>query len=199
MEPLHHLIASDTRVDDPTESLVRLTAELHQMRAELDATIRLASHDALTGLPNRRTITDRLAQAIDHANDDVAVAAMFVDVDRFKIINDLYGHEVGDRVLREVADRLRDALGEEDEIGRLGGDEFVVVARDATPERVAELAWTIGGAVGPTVDVGHRTLPLTVSVGVAIAQRSQSAGELLDRADSAMYRAKQMGRNRVES
>ena len=111
MEPLHHLIASDTRVDDPTESLVRLTAELHQMRAELDATIRLASHDALTGLPNRRTITDRLAQAIDHANDDVAVAAMFVDVDRFKIINDLYFYEVGDRLLREFADRLRDSLG----------------------------------------------------------------------------------------
>lgn len=193
----HMVPIFDPRIDDPTASLVRLTTELAQMRAELDATIRLASHDALTGLPNRRTITDRLAEAIDHANEDVAVAAMFVDVDRFKVINDLYGHEVGDRVLREVADRLREALGEEDEIGRLGGDEFVVVARDATAERVAELAWTIGGAVGPTVDVGHRTLPLTVSVGVAVAQRGQSAAELLDRADSAMYRAKRGGRAAV--
>jgi diguanylate cyclase (GGDEF)-like protein len=183
--------------DDTGMSLVRLTAELQAIREELDATIRLASHDALTGLPNRRTITERLADAVDQASGEGGVAAMFIDVDRFKVINDLYGHEVGDRVLREVAERIRDALGDDDEVGRLGGDEFVVVVRDATPDRVAHLAWAITDAVGPSVDVGHRTLPLTVSLGVAIAHRGHVATELLDRADAAMYRAKRSGRAAV--
>lgn len=178
-------------------SLVRLTAELQSIRDELDATIRLASHDTLTGLPNRRTITERLHDAVDQASGEGGVAAMFVDVDRFKVINDLYGHEVGDRVLREVAERIRSVLGDDDEVGRLGGDEFVVVVRDATPDRVAHLAWAISHCVGPTVDVGHRTVPLTVSLGVAIAHRGQVATELLDRADAAMYRAKRGGRAAV--
>ncbi len=190
--PLDHL-----GTDDPGLSLVRLTAELQSIREELDATIRLASHDALTGLPNRRTITERLADAVDQSSGEGGVAAMFIDVDRFKVINDLYGHEVGDRVLREVAERIRGALGDDDEVGRLGGDEFVVVVRDATPERVAHLAWAITDAVGPTVDVGHRTLPLTVSLGVAMAHRDHVATELLDRADAAMYRAKRSGRAAV--
>jgi len=188
---------SDAPLEHEQISLLQLTAELQTMRAELDATIRLASHDALTGLPNRRTITERLADAVDQSSGEGGVAAMFIDVDRFKIINDLYGHEVGDRVLREVAERVRAALGDDDEVGRLGGDEFVVVVRDATPERVAHLAWAISGAVGPTVDVGHRTLPLTVSLGVAIAHGDHVATELLDRADAAMYRAKRSGRAAV--
>lgn len=195
LPPLHDSLAAPEL--GSAGSLVRLTAELHAMRAELDETIRLASHDPLTGLPNRRTITERLSDAVDHASGEGGVAAMFVDVDRFKVINDLYGHEVGDRVLREVADRLRAALGDDDEVGRLGGDEFVVVVRDATPDRVAQLANDISDAVGPTVDVGHRTLPLTVSLGVAIAHGEHVASELLDRADAAMYRAKRSGRAAV--
>ncbi len=194
---MRDLRPTDPPGEDDGISLLQLTAELQSMRAELDATIRLASHDALTGLPNRRTITERLADAVDQSSGEGGVAAMFIDVDRFKVINDLYGHEVGDRVLREVAERVRDALGDDDEVGRLGGDEFVVVVRDATPERVADLAWAISNAVGPTVDVGHRTLPLTVSLGVALAHGDHVATELLDRADAAMYRAKRSGRAAV--
>jgi diguanylate cyclase (GGDEF)-like protein len=192
--PLTHDLGT---TEDTGLSLVRLTAELQSIREELDATIRLASHDALTGLPNRRTITERLADAVDQAAGGGGVAVMFIDVDRFKVINDLYGHEVGDRVLREVAERIRSALGDDDEVGRLGGDEFVVVVHDATADRVARVAASISDAVGPTVDVGHRTLPLTVSLGVAIAHREHVATELLDRADAAMYRAKRSGRAAV--
>lgn len=181
---------------DVDTTLVHLTAELARIRAELDESTRLATHDALTGLPNRRTITERLHEAMVRS-DGRGVAAMFIDVDRFKVINDLYGHEVGDRVLCEVAHRLRDAVGESAEVGRLGGDEFVVVVHHATEQRLARLADAVFDHVGPTVDVGHRTLPLTVSVGVAPATSVCGAAELLDRADAAMYRAKRGGRATV--
>lgn len=174
----------------------RLTTELARMREELDESIRLATHDALTGLPNRRTITERLAEALDRSTSG-AVAAMFVDVDRFKVINDLYGHEVGDRVLCEVAERLRDAVGAAGEVGRLGGDEFVVVVRGATGERLSGIAARVLECVGPTVDIGLRVLPLTVSVGVAPVMSACGAADLLSRADAAMYRAKRAGRASV--
>lgn len=172
---------------------MQLAAELARIRAELDESTRLATHDALTGLPNRRTVTERLAEAMARA-DGEHVAAMFIDVDRFKVINDLYGHEVGDRVLCEVAHRLRDALPESAEVGRLGGDEFVVIVQHATERRLIEIATAVSDRVGPTVDVGHRTLPLTVSVGVAPATSIGGAAEVLDRADAAMYSAKRRGR-----
>ena len=182
---LHDRPQSDTLADhaDPASvehAVGRLTTELTRMRVELDESIRLATHDALTGLPNRRTITERLAEAIDRSTSG-AVAAMFVDIDRFKVINDLYGHEVGDRVLCEVGERLRDAVGDAGEVGRLGGDEFVVVVRGATGERLSGIAARVLECVGPTVDVGLRVLPLTVSVGVAPVMAACGAADLLSR------------------
>lgn len=174
----------------------RLTAELDRMRAELDESIRLATHDVLTGLPNRRTITDRLAESVERHPQD-ALAVIFIDVDRFKVINDLYGHDAGDRVLREVAGRLQRAGGPTAEVGRLGGDEFVMIVHGIRGDRLALLADRVLEEVGPTVDVGHRSLPLTVSIGVASARGRTGASELLDRADAAMYRAKRNGRASV--
>lgn len=174
----------------------RLTAQLDRMRAELDESIRLATHDVLTGLPNRRTITERLAESVERHPDD-ALAVIFIDVDRFKVINDLYGHEAGDRVLREVAGRLQRAGGPTAEVGRLGGDEFVMIVHGIRGHRLALLADRVLEEVGPTVDVGHRSLPLTVSIGVVCAGGDHSASELLDRADAAMYRAKRNGRASV--
>lgn len=196
IDPQHDTLAD---IGDPStieHAVVRLTTELARMREELDESIRLATHDALTGLPNRRTITERLAAAIE-APDSGAVAAMFVDVDRFKVINDLYGHEVGDRVLCEVADRLREAVGLAGEVGRLGGDEFVVVVKGATGKRLSRMAARLLASVGPTVDIGLRALPLSVSVGVAPVMPACGAADLLSRADAAMYRAKRSGRASV--
>lgn len=178
------------------EVLRQVTAELARMRAELDESTRLATHDALTGLPNRRTITERLASAIERS-EGRGVAVMFIDVDRFKVINDLYGHEVGDQVLCEVAGRLRAAVGESGEVGRLGGDEFVVVVHQASRDRLVTLASRVLEWAGPTIDIGHRVLPLTLSIGVAPATGSHTAAQLLDRADAAMYRAKRSGRDAV--
>ncbi len=176
-------------------ALVQMTEELARMRAELDVSSRLATHDALTGLPGRRTISDRLDEAIlQSADGGDPVAAIFVDVDRFKVVNDLYGHAVGDQVLREVALRLSEAVGDDGEVGRLGGDEFVVVVRGAPSGRLERLTDSVLRGVGPTIDVGHRRFPLSVSVGVARAHPDSSAAVLLDRADLAMYRAKQSGR-----
>jgi diguanylate cyclase (GGDEF)-like protein len=164
---------------------------------QLDETMRMATHDALTGLPNRRTITERIDEALEHARAGHEVAVLFVDVDRFKVVNDLYGHEVGDRVLIEVADRLRDAIDDGDEIARLGGDEFLVVTRRGDTAGIARLGDRITGALGPEVDVGHRTLPISVSIGAASGDGHTTASSLISNADAAMYRAKQRGRGQL--
>ncbi|MCB1271304.1 MAG: EAL domain-containing protein [Microthrixaceae bacterium] len=183
---------------EPTEvghTVERLTLELARMRDELDESMRLATHDALTGLPNRRTITERLDEAIERPGEEVAV--MFIDMDRFKVVNDLYGHEVGDRLLRQMAEQLHEALGDTSEAGRLGGDEFVVVTRGVSGNRMVHLAQRVLEALSGPVDLGHRCLPLTVSIGVASSRGGMGANELLNRADAAMYRAKRSGRGSV--
>lgn len=177
-----------------TLSAAELTRAVHELQLELRETARLATHDPLTGLPNRRTILERIAEATDAAGAEHPVAVLFLDVDRFKLINDLYGHEVGDQVLTEIADRLRSTINEGDDVARLGGDEFVVVTRDATIDRLAALGERISNAVGPTIDLGHRSMPLSVSIGVALAHRDVAPGGLIANADAAMYRAKQAGR-----
>lgn len=182
---------------DESRPYEAVLAELSQLRADLDATVRLATHDPLTGLPNRRTIAERLEEGLSGASDLVPVAVLFVDVDRFKLVNDLYGHEVGDRVLTEIATRLRCALGDGDDLARLGGDEFVVLCRRATQANLAELVSRINTHVGPTIDVGHRTLPVSVSVGVALAGGALDPEDLIAEADAAMYRAKRMGRGSI--
>ncbi len=178
---------------DPPD-LVELTHAVAELRVQLDETMRMATHDALTGLPNRRTIIERIDDALAHAEPGGQVAVLFVDVDRFKVVNDLYGHEVGDRVLVEVADRLRGALDDGDEVARLGGDEFLVVTPRGDTAGIDRLDRRIEAAVGPQVDVGHRTLPISVSIGAASARSPMTATRLISNADAAMYRAKQRGR-----
>lgn len=177
-----------------TLSAAELTRAVHELQVELRETARLATHDPLTGLPNRRTVLERITEATETAHAEHPVAVLFIDVDRFKLINDLYGHDVGDQVLVEIADRLRGTVNEGDDVARLGGDEFVVVSRDASVERLTSLGQRITAAVGPTIDLGHRTLPMSVSIGVALAHREVAPGGLISNADAAMYRAKQAGR-----
>jgi diguanylate cyclase (GGDEF)-like protein len=174
------------------DELIELSRAVQELRAELDQTVRLATHDPLTGLPNRRTITERIGEVLDDG-PTTPVAVLFIDVDRFKLVNDLYGHEVGDRVLVEVADRLREAIGDGDEVARLGGDEFLVLTRRTGPA-VVDLGERIAAEVGPSIDVGHRTLPMSVSIGVATRRAAEAPARLVANADAAMYRAKQAGR-----
>jgi diguanylate cyclase (GGDEF)-like protein len=160
----------------------------------------LATHDPLTGLPNRTLILDRVEQMLVRSRrSQTPVAALFVDLDNFKSINDTLGHGAGDRLLKAVAARLRNAIRETDALGRLGGDEFVVVAEGislaAGPELIAE---RLLEALAPPfkLDEAESTrLAVTASVGIAMGDRD-SADELLRDADIAMYRAKWDGRNR---
>ncbi len=173
----------------------RADEELEQRQHELTF---MATHDALTGLPNRALIVDRLEQMILRARGaNAAVAAMFIDLDNFKAINDSLGHGAGDELLKAVAARFDGIVRGVDAIGRLGGDEFVVVTGDismiAGPELVAE---RLLDALRKPILLGEDQTPVTVtaSIGIAVGDRA-SAGDLLRDADIAMYQAKLDGRN----
>jgi diguanylate cyclase (GGDEF)-like protein len=170
---------------------------VHQMRESLVGATYQASHDSLTNLPNRAAVLDALDASLGTASADHPVALLFVDVDRFKAINDVLGHAVGDLVLIEIANRLQSAVRTGDLVARLAGDEFVVVAPGVSVADAEELALRINDAVGRPLDVGYRDIVLTVSVGVAVASCPMAGDDLLADADVAMYRAKQRGRSRV--
>jgi len=161
----------------------------------------LATHDPLTGLPNRTLILDRVEQMLVRARRNPApVAVLFVDLDNFKHINDTLGHGAGDRLLQAVAARLESAIRDTDALGRLGGDEFVVIAEGmslmAGPELIAERLLEALKLPFKLQDSSEATrLTVTASVGIAAGDRG-SAEELLRDADIAMYRAKWDGKNR---
>jgi diguanylate cyclase (GGDEF)-like protein len=173
----------------------RVDEELERQRHELTF---MATHDALTGLPNRALIVDRLEQMILRARRTSApVAALFLDLDNFKAVNDSLGHGAGDELLRAVAARFDGIVRGVDAVGRIGGDEFVIVAGEisamAGPELLAE---RLLDALGKPIMLGEEQTPVIVSasIGIAVGERA-SAGELLRDADIAMYQAKMEGRN----
>jgi diguanylate cyclase (GGDEF)-like protein len=159
-----------------------------------------AVHDALTLLPNRILLVDRLEQALARQlRGGRDVALLFLDLDRFKLLNDSRGHAIGDQVLVTVAERLRQVVRPSDTVARFGGDEFVVVCEDL--DGVADatgLAERIAGALEVPFAVAGGEVFLSVSVGISMARAGSSAEELLRDADAAMYRAKEQGRSRIE-
>jgi diguanylate cyclase (GGDEF)-like protein/PAS domain S-box-containing protein len=172
----------------------RATAELAARAEQLR---RLAFTDPLTGLANRALFTDRLQHALD-ARATAGVSVLLVDLDDFKDVNDVLGHQVGDRLLVEVAGRLARCVRPEDTVARLGGDEFAVVVAEACHgEQVAQ---RIGAALETPVRLGDRQLVPSGSIGVARAAREERvpADVLLRRADLAMYAAKRAGKGRYE-
>jgi diguanylate cyclase (GGDEF)-like protein len=161
----------------------------------------LATHDALTGLPNRVLLDDRLAQAVAHANrDGQSFALLAVDLDRFKLINDSLGHRAGDAVLGEVSRRLSSVVRDIDTVARTGGDEFIVViSPSGVPEDAVAIAHRAKDALRAPTRVAGVELHVTCSIGVAYYPTdSNSADSLIARADAAMYCAKERGRNNVQ-
>jgi diguanylate cyclase (GGDEF)-like protein len=157
-----------------------------------------AKHDALTDLPNRSLLEDRLRQVLNHAHRQKwKMAVVFVDLDHFKFINDSLGHELGDRLLVTVANRLKDCLREVDTVARQGGDEFVLILSDIQDDQaITQTLQRIIAAVAEPVSLGNRNLVVTCSVGVSIyPEDGQDSQTLLKSADIAMYRAKEQGRN----
>jgi len=171
--------------------------ELRQSREEL---AHRALHDALTDLPNRTLFEERLKQALKRASRTGRLqAVLFIDLDQFKLVNDLLGHSAGDELLREVARRLTPLLRPLDTVARFGGDEFVILAEDLDDERHAlSIAARVNSAFARPVEAGGRTHFVSASVGVAIARPGDSTESLLRDADAAMYRAKDAGRGRHE-
>jgi diguanylate cyclase (GGDEF)-like protein len=176
----------------------RTDEELSRREEELSF---LATHDPLTGLPNRTLILDRVEQMLARSRrNQTPVAALFIDLDNFKGINDTLGHGVGDELLRAVAARLDCVVRATDTLGRLGGDEFVVISEElslaAGPELIAERLLDALKQPFKLGADGETRVSVTASVGVATGEHTTAAEDLLRAADIAMYRAKWDGKNR---
>jgi len=168
-------------------------------RAE-EALAHQALHDDLTRLPNRLLLVDRLAHSLARAErTDSHVAVLFLDLDRFKLVNDSLGHVVGDQLLVEVAQRLATSIRASDTVARFGGDEFVIVREDIHDvSEAVDFAERIVATLHEPILLSGRELYATTSVGIAIGDHDSSAEQLLRDADAAMYRAKDLGRARIE-
>jgi len=160
-----------------------------------------ATHDALTGLPNRALFHDRLRQAMHYAvRYKKKFALLFVDLDRFKHLNDSYGHQFGDLVLLEIAKRLRSAIRQEDTLARLGGDEFTIILQHIEKkEDVSKIAQKIINALQEVMIINNHQVYTSVSIGISIyPDDSTDETNLIKYADSAMYKAKEEGRNQYK-
>lgn len=181
----------DARLDARTaalaDSLTLANEELTQ----------LALHDTLTGLPNRILLADRISQAMAKvAEQGGCFSLMFIDLDGFKPVNDAFGHHVGDRLLREVALRLREQLRSQDTLARIGGDEFVLLVRLTGPDDAPQVATRQVSLLAKSFRVDEHDLQISASIGIALYPgNGQSAEELLMNADAAMYHAKGGGKN----
>jgi len=176
----------------------KVETQLLEKHQKLD---HLAHHDHLTGLPNRLYLAAHLPGAIEEAKKNGTVlAVLFLDLDRFKHVNDSRGHETGDKLLKTVAQRVRSTIRADDLVVRMGGDEFVVVMRGIkSTDQVNEAAARINRALAAPMVVDGRTLVTTVSIGVALyPYDGADMGELLRQSDTAMYQAKDRGRNNYQ-
>ena len=170
--------------------------DITERKASERALVHQALHDALTGLPNRVLLLDRLEHSLSRAaRASGAVAVLFIDLDHFKDINDNLGHSGGDTLLIEVARRLVAALRPEDTVARLGGDEFVIVCDDLTTGGEAiVLAGRVADAFAAPFHIGHHEVSVTASIGIRLAVAGQDSAAVVRDADAAMYQAKDRGR-----
>ena len=190
-------------VSDAAGAVVAVDVMLRDIgarKASEEVLARQALHDPLTSLPNRTLLLDRLEGAIARARRSGRhVAVLLLDVDRFKLVNDTYGHAAGDQLLQTLAGRLAGAVRATDTVGRIGGDEFVVVCDGlATPEDAVEMCERVRLPLLDPVEVGDGQVQVSGSIGLAIGGPDATAEQLLGEADAAMYRAKEHGRNRAE-
>ncbi len=186
--------------------MVAIYNDVTERKLKEDRTRYEAHYDALTHLPNRTLMTDRIRQALAAVKRDrTRLALMFVDLDKFKPVNDEFGHETGDLLLQEVAIRLQSCMRESDTVARMGGDEFIVLlpsieAEHSEAERDAMLvAEKIRHALSQPFELAGHRLEISCSIGVAVyPEHGSDEEQLLKHADSAMYKAKQSGRNNVQ-
>ncbi|WP_278349043.1 biofilm regulation diguanylate cyclase SiaD [Stutzerimonas kunmingensis] len=183
------------------EKIARISDRYQMMMHDLNASLREASTlDSLTGIANRRLLTERLREESERAKRYARpLTLVMLDIDRFKVINDEHGHEVGDRVLIEVVRVMEAEIREQDLCGRWGGEEFLIVM----PECTAQTAWAVMRRLGDSiaalgVRVNDELLGVTASMGVAELHLDETYSSTINRADIALLRAKRSGRNRCE-
>lgn len=184
--------------DGNLQGFISVISDITLRKRQEDKILQLAHFDTLTNLPNRFLAMDRLHQMlIQSKRHHQQAAVLFIDLDDFKKINDSLGHETGDKLLIEVAERLRRNLRQGDTIGRLGGDEFMVLLAEINnTDKLLSIAETILGQFKPAFTLDGRELVLTASIGIALyPQDGEDASTLLRHADSAMFFAKEQGRN----
>ena len=175
----------------------RVEQQTRALRESRELYRHMAHHDALTGLATRTLLHDRLQNALDRAQRfHKTIALMMLDLDKFKQVNDYYGHGAGDQVLCATAERIRAAIRKTDSVARMGGDEFVVLLNDlSSPEQAELVAGKIVDALGTPILIGEFEVSLSVSIGVCtVSDETMQADILLRRVDAAMYHAKERGR-----
>ena len=194
---------------DRDELMARVRSQLRRkryadrLREIMQASLQMAVTDPLTGLHNRRYLESHLGGLIDAAADgDKPLSLMILDIDHFKSVNDTYGHDAGDDVLKAFADRVKTVIRGVDVFCRLGGEEFIIVMPDTGLDvagRVAERVRQTVGADAFPIEKGGRAIPVTVSIGIAERRNGREADAMMKRADRALYRSKAQGRNRVSA
>lgn len=190
-EANQRLVISSIRAQEMAEAAELANAKISHM----------AQHDILTGLPNRTLMTDRLNQSIMQAKRyDKKIALVFLDIDHFKHINDSLGHEVGDKLLQSVANRLQTAIRLSDTVSRHGGDEFVILLNEVTGnEDTIQIAEKLSHAMLEPHQICGNSLRVTVSIGISIyPSDGEDANTMIRNADIAMYQAKKYGRNNYQ-
>lgn len=182
-------------------SVLCIAENITERKREEERLYRQAHFDSLTGTPNRAHFYECLEQALQALNaNGMPFALMYLDIDRFKQINDTHGHHVGDAVIRELADRVRGAVRTTDTLARLGGDEFVLVIQGcADPETLHGIARKLLACMASPFSIEGLQLPVSVSIGIACAQPEMTLDDLMRAADQAMYRAKRSGGARFDS
>ena len=177
----------EAKVDFKTQELKNINRELQHQ----------AEHDCLTSLPNRLLFIDRLNQALKYAaRRKQNVGVLFLDLDRFKEINDVHGHDIGDELLKEVTKRLVKSVREEDTVARLGGDEFTIIIQNSDNKNIIKVADKIMQAMKNVFRINELELSTTFSIGISsFPQDGQTSEVLLRNADTAMYKAKDNGKN----
>ncbi|GAB6052238.1 hypothetical protein JCM17960_10580 [Magnetospira thiophila] len=196
--PAWQNITAVTNAKGQVEQFIGIFSDITEKKDSETRIQRLAHYDVLTDLPNRLLYSDRLAHALDRARRGSGLLALlFIDLDRFKMVNDSLGHQMGDLMLQTLAVRLNNCLREADTVARLGGDEFTVIIEDVhAPEEVGLLAQKILDEIRRPVDLDGQEAAIGASIGISLYPRDgETAEELVKHADTAMYRAKDKGRD----
>lgn len=192
------IIRFQQKISQDNEIIQKFAAKLAAANSRLET---MAMTDALTGLPNRRNALSRLKEVVSESlRHKTPLGCIMIDIDHFKLVNDSYGHDIGDQVLREIADILNTTARSYDMVSRIGGEEFLVICARSTLSESKQLAERLRRAIHDhRITIESNTIQITISLGVASWSENMSNGEDMTKAaDQALYQAKKNGRDRVE-